>query len=120
MFQRYQKALAVLLAGVVSIGALFVPGLRDLPPEAFVAASSSLALLACYIAPNKVAGHNVDAVAAAILAAHGRAAGDAAVYATDPDMSGPSRLVRLRRDARGRGRMEITDLPPRVPGEAAQ
>lgn len=114
MFERYQKAIAVLLAGLVSIAAVFVPALRDLPPEAFVALSSALALAAAYFAPNKVAGHNVDQVAAAILSAHGRAAGDLAVYSTTPDLSGPSRLVRVRPDERGRSEIEVTDLPPRV------
>lgn len=120
MFQRYQKAIAVLLAGVVSIAALFIPWLRDLPPEAFAAVSSSLALAGVYFAPNKIAGHNVDAVAGAVLAAHERAAGDRAVYSTRPDMSGPTRLVRLRQDSRGRGEIEVTDLPPRVPEEVEQ
>ncbi|WP_227271238.1 hypothetical protein [Roseobacter weihaiensis] len=115
MFERYQKAIAVLLAGIVSIAGLFVPALRDLPVEAFVALSSTLALVACYVVPNRVAGYNVDAIAAAILSAHGRASGELAVYVTDPKFKGPSRLVRLgAHSIHDRGLISVADLPPRV------
>lgn len=118
MFETYRKAVAVVVVGVASIAAQFVPGFPDLSPEAIGAISTAITLAAVWLIPNRVRGVNVDEIARAILEAQDDR--DLAVYVSRPDFEGPSRLVRIAPDpSRGhraarRPRVTVSDLPPKV------
>lgn len=79
--QTYRKAIAVLIAGGLSVGALYLPALATVPPEAITAASFGLAAALVYAVPNTVAGFNVVTLATAILDIKTGAAAEAEVAA---------------------------------------